>query len=188
MKRLLCIVGETSSGKDTVAKYLTERYNLMQACSATNRAPRAGEVNGREHWFLSEEEFRKVAEDRDSRLYTKIEDSKTGKKGYEYCMSVDELGSSDVLVVDPNGARELREAGWEITVIYVTAKLATRKKRAIQRDASQEAAFIDRCENEEIQFSKFRSERNWDYVIWNESSPYALKAMVDLIMLEELTK
>ena len=57
--RLIIISGPSGAGKSTVVRRLIElcELPLELSVSATTRAPRAGEVNGREYFFLSREEF-----------------------------------------------------------------------------------------------------------------------------------
>jgi guanylate kinase len=59
------ITGTSGEGKSTLAKLLLERVpELSLAVSATTRAQRPGEENGREYWFISREEFdRRLADD-----------------------------------------------------------------------------------------------------------------------------
>jgi guanylate kinase len=52
------ITGPSGAGKGTLIKGLIERVlGLEVAVSATTRAQRPGEVDGRDYWFLSDEEF-----------------------------------------------------------------------------------------------------------------------------------
>ena len=57
------ITGPSGAGKGTLITGLVERVSGLEvAVSATTRPLRPGEVDGREYWFLSDEEFsRKVA-------------------------------------------------------------------------------------------------------------------------------
>jgi guanylate kinase len=59
------ITGTSGEGKSTLAKLLLERVpELSLAVSATTRAQRPGEEDGRDYWFISREEFdRRLAED-----------------------------------------------------------------------------------------------------------------------------
>ena len=59
------ITGTSGEGKSTLAKLLLERVpELSLAVSATTRAQRPGEENGREYWFISRDEFdRRLAND-----------------------------------------------------------------------------------------------------------------------------
>lgn len=62
---LVVISGFSGAGKGTLMKSLLERYpNYALSVSCTTRQPRNGEVNGREYYFVSEEEFEQmIAED-----------------------------------------------------------------------------------------------------------------------------
>ena len=52
------VTGPSGAGKGTLIRALVERIaELEVAVSATTRPLRPGEENGREYWFLSEEEF-----------------------------------------------------------------------------------------------------------------------------------
>ena len=55
---MLVITGPSGVGKGTVIRALRERLSGVEvAVSATTRAPRPGEVDGRDYHFLSREEF-----------------------------------------------------------------------------------------------------------------------------------
>ena len=52
------VTGPSGAGKGTLIKRLVDRHpELEVAVSATTRPQRPSEANGREYWFLSEEEF-----------------------------------------------------------------------------------------------------------------------------------
>jgi guanylate kinase len=54
------VTGPSGAGKGTLIKGLVERVPAVEvAISATTRPLRPGEVDGREYWFLSDEEFEK---------------------------------------------------------------------------------------------------------------------------------
>ena len=57
------ITGTSGEGKSTLAKLLVERVpELELAVSATTRPRRPGEEDGRDYWFLTEEEFERRLE------------------------------------------------------------------------------------------------------------------------------
>lgn len=64
MTKLIIISAPSGTGKSTVIeRLLTDReLNLHFSISATSRAPRGEEQNGREYYFLSPEEFRRRIE------------------------------------------------------------------------------------------------------------------------------
>ena len=61
---LVVVSGFSGAGKGTLMKELLRRYdNYALSISATTRKPREGEENGREYFFLSEEEFKKLRDE-----------------------------------------------------------------------------------------------------------------------------
>lgn len=57
--RLIIISGPSGAGKSTVVRRLLDECELplTLSVSATTRAPRAGEVEGKDYFFISDEEF-----------------------------------------------------------------------------------------------------------------------------------
>lgn len=105
---LYVLVGPSGVGKGTVLKQLVAQYPQLQvSISATTRPPRPGEVDGRDYFFLSEEQFdRLIAEDR------LLEWALVHRK-YRYGTPADwvrerqEEGHVVVLEVDLDGARQV---------------------------------------------------------------------------------
>ena len=57
---IIVVSGFSGAGKGTVMKALTAKYDQYAlSVSATTRTPRTGEVNGREYFFVTTEEFEK---------------------------------------------------------------------------------------------------------------------------------
>lgn len=57
---MLVISGPSGSGKSTICKRLLEDPRVHFSVSATTRAPRKGEVDGRDYRFLDPETFRRL--------------------------------------------------------------------------------------------------------------------------------
>ena len=62
---LIVISGPSGVGKGTIrsALFEMEGHDLIYSVSLTTRKPRAEEVNGREYWFISKEEFEQRIKD-----------------------------------------------------------------------------------------------------------------------------
>ncbi|MBO6223279.1 MAG: guanylate kinase [Bacteroidales bacterium] len=62
-KKVMVFSAPSGAGKTTIVRHLLENFdNLEFSVSATSRAPRGQEKNGRDYYFLTEEEFRKRIE------------------------------------------------------------------------------------------------------------------------------
>ena len=56
-KTIICLVGKTGTGKDTIAKFLYETFGIESICSYTTRPKRDYEINGVEHYFIDKEKM-----------------------------------------------------------------------------------------------------------------------------------
>ena len=57
--KLIIISAPSGSGKTTIVNHLLrQKLNLVFSVSATSRRPRPGEVNGKNYFFLTKEEFK----------------------------------------------------------------------------------------------------------------------------------
>lgn len=132
--KLITITGPSGSGKDTVARMLSEMSGWPVLCSYTTRPKRDGEEDGREHFFVKECNVPQS----EMLAYTKY-------GGYEYWTCVDQIKGSAIYVIDENGIRELylRVPNLQIIHVYVDAPLEVRRQRGvaeerIARDAARE--------------------------------------------------
>ena len=57
MNTVFCVIGKSSSGKDSLAKSLAKKCGLIFMVPCTTRPMRPGESDGKECFFLSEKEY-----------------------------------------------------------------------------------------------------------------------------------
>ena len=84
-KKLICVVGESCSGKDTIVKeatsYLTygrtTNIRLKPIVSYATRPIRENETNGVEHWFITENEAKEIT----GKNNEAVTQEKTGPRG-----------------------------------------------------------------------------------------------------------
>lgn len=56
MKKIYCLIGKSSSGKDTIAKEFLKISNLQKLMACTTRPKRTGEEDGKEYKFIQKNE------------------------------------------------------------------------------------------------------------------------------------
>ena len=172
-KKIIAIEGESASGKDSIAKYITKNFGIKPIVSFATRPMRDGEVNGREHWFITPEEMERIKSEEHMLAYTKIEDkTKVSVDGYEYCTTIESLeGDTAIYVIDPNGIEYMKSNKEimdkiDLLVLYVYVPYEVRKERAKQNRSDFEK-FEIRTAQESAQFEKMRNNKAYDYLIEN---------------------
>lgn len=116
---LVVVSGFSGVGKGTLMKCLTERYGYYAlSISATTRAPREGEEDGREYFFKTREEFEQlIAEDRLIE-YACYCDNYYGTPK-DYVEDQMEQGRDVILEIDLQGALKIREKYKDALLLFV---------------------------------------------------------------------
>ena len=140
------ITGTSGEGKSTLAKWLVSHVpELELAVSATTRPRRPGEEDGRDYWFISEEEFdRRLAEDaflewvelpwgpgyRSGTLWSELD-------------RIRERGHAPLLEIETGGALAVRDRVPEAVTIFVTAPSKEALERRLRARATESEGEIE---------------------------------------------
>jgi guanylate kinase len=120
MSGLTVISGPTAVGKGTVVHYMLEHFaDVHLSVSATTRAPRPGELDGVDYFFLTEDEFKLLIETDQMLEYAIVH----GKHYYgtprQPVESAIAAGKHVILEIDIQGARLVKLARPETTTIFI---------------------------------------------------------------------
>ena len=119
MAKVFVITGPSGVGKGTLIRELRERVSGLElSVSATTRAPRDGERDGRDYHFLAREEFERRAAAGDFLEHATYSGNRYGTLRSEVERRL-EAGASVVLEIDLQGARQVREAMPEAVLVFV---------------------------------------------------------------------
>ena len=120
MGKVFVITGPSGVGKGTLIEQLLERVpELELSISATTREPRAGEVEGRDYFFLTPEEFRRRLESGDFLEHASYSGNYYGTLKEEVQRRLAE-DRSVVLEIEVQGARQVRdELGDDAVLIFI---------------------------------------------------------------------
>ena len=143
---LLVISGFSGVGKGTAAKRLVEKYGYSLSVSATTRKPRPGEVNGREYFFKSEDEFKNLIDYNGFIEYARYVDNYYGtpRKFVEEELAA---GHNVILEIEVHGAFNIKKQYEDALLIFITAPSAQAiKERLIGRGTESEEVIHKRLE------------------------------------------
>ena len=132
---LVVVSGFSGAGKGTLMKMLMENYdNYSLSISATTRAPREGEVNGKDYFFVTKEEFQRMINNDELLEYAQYVDNYYGTPR-SYVESELEKGKDVILEIEIQGALSIHGRYPDSLLIFVTPPSAKElKRRLINRE------------------------------------------------------
>jgi len=117
--KVFVITGPSGVGKGTLIRELLQRLpDLELSISATTRAPREGEVDGRDYHFLSPEQFEERMRREDFLEYATYSGNSYGTLRTEVERRL-AAGHSVVLEIEVQGARQVRAAMRESIQVFI---------------------------------------------------------------------
>lgn len=131
-KGILAVVsGFSGAGKGTVMKALLQKYdNYALSISATTRAPRNGEVHGREYFFKTIEEFEQLIADDQLIEYAKYEKNYYGTPK-AYVLEQLDAGKDVILEIEVQGALKVKEKMPDTMLVFLTPPSAEELRRRL---------------------------------------------------------
>jgi guanylate kinase len=179
---LVIVSGFSGAGKGTVMKALMNKYdNYALSISATSRAPRPGEMEGREYFYKTVEEFEKmIAEDALIEYAQYVGNYYGTPKAYVENM-LDE-GKDVILEIELQGAMKVKAKMPETVLIFITPPTANElKNRLVGRGTEDEATINARLKRaaEEAEYMD-----NYDYLLINDDLESCVDNLHELIQSE----
>ncbi len=154
---MIILVGASASGKTEVSKLLCAKYGFQKAITHTTRAPRKGEVNGVDYFFVTKEKFLEL-------LTSCFFVEHTFYGGNYYGCGKDQISENKVVVVDPNGLKSfLALHNPRVVTFFLEASREEREERMRYR-GDKEELIQKRLAFDEVEFSKGRIAKT-DFVI-----------------------
>lgn len=171
----------SGAGKSTLARsMLASDDNLSMSVSATTRPPRAGEVDGVDYHFMSQDEFGLLL-NRDAFIeHAKVFDNYYGTPSEPVEEALD-AGRDVLFDIDWQGAQQLSEAGGEDLVkVFILPpskqELETRLKKRASDTAEVVAGRMAKANDEISHWAEY------DYIIVNrdlEDAKVQVRAILD---------
>lgn len=162
---LFIVSAPSGGGKSTIIKALLDTdKTLSYSVSATTRAPRASEVNGRDYHFLPLDTFEKLVAENAFYEHAQVHGNYYGTLKSEVNAKLDQ-GYDVLLDVDVQGSLRLKADMPECTTIFILPpSLATLEKRLRGRGSDSEEVIERRLRNAR---GEIRMAERYDYILLN---------------------
>jgi guanylate kinase len=182
MAKVFVITGPSGVGKGTLIKGLLDRVpDLELSVSATTRAPREGEVDGRDYHFLTPEEFEQRKEEGDFLEFAPYSGNHYGtlRSEVERCL---DAGRSVVLEIEVQGAQQVRAAKPDSVQIFIAPPdPAVLRERLSARGTDSVEAIDARLK---VAAQELAAQKDFDHRIVNDDLMRAAGDLVGIVRSE----
>lgn len=182
---LIVLSGPSGVGKGTVRKALFSQpgNDFQYSVSMTTRQPRPGEVNGKDYFFVSKEEFEQHIREGQMLEYAKYVDNYYGTP-LKYINDTLDEGKDVFLEIEVIGAMQVRSKCPDGVFIFLTPPdLMELRQRLIHRGTDSMEVINKRIHKA---FGEIQMMQNYDYAVVNDQVDNAVTKIKDIIRSERL--
>ncbi len=179
---LFVVSAPSGAGKTSLCREVLDIFpGLRHSVSFTTRAPRGGEVHGKDYYFVSRDEFDRMVRDGEFAEWAEVHGNCYGTALSTLAESR-EKGIDLILDIDCQGARQLKEkqvAG--VNIFILPPSYAELRRRLEGRDSDKPEVIETRMNNAA---AEIREARWYDYIIVNDQFPRAVEELRSIIIAE----
>ena len=179
---LVVVSGFSGAGKGTLMKELLKRYdNYALSISATTRAPREGETDGKEYFFVTKEQFEKMRDERKLVEYAQYVNNYYGTPK-EYVEQKMAEGKDVILEIEIQGALKVKKRFPDALLLFVTPPSAEELRRRLVGRGTETLEVINaRLARAAEEASGMEA---YDYLLINDDLDRCVEEMHQLLQLQ----
>ena len=182
--RLVVLAGPTAVGKGAVSTHIRENFpDVHLSVSATTRAPRPGETNGVNYFFVSDEEFDELIES------GQMLETATVHNAFRYGTPrapIDEAlsnGKSVLLEIDLQGARSVRAAMPSAVLVFLLPPTWDELVRRLIGRGTESS--VEQQRRLETAKAELAAQDEFDVKVVNHEVSQAAREVVDLMSIPQ---
>ncbi|MBR6223339.1 MAG: guanylate kinase [Lachnospiraceae bacterium] len=162
---LIVISGFSGAGKGTVVKKLVEEYGYSLSISATTREPREGEVDGKDYFFKSVDEFRTLIDYNGFIEWAMYVDNYYGTPRAYVEKELAE-GRNVILEIEVQGAMKVKEQYPDAVLVFLTTKNAQVLKERLEGRGTEDEATINKRMKRAAE--EVKQMESYEYIVIND--------------------
>lgn len=177
--KLFVLSGPSGVGKGTVIEALEEEpLDIEYSVSVTTRAPRPGEKEGEDYYFVDEKEFFRMKENDDFLEWALVHNNYYGTLR-EKVENILESGKNLILELDIQGAKQIREKFPQAVLIFLLPPSLEELEHRLNKRGSENN------ESKKIRLHNARKELkqtvNYDYQVENVHLEETVRRVKEII-------
>jgi len=179
---LFIVTAPSGAGKSTICDaVLADMERLKYSVSATTRAPRKGEEDGRDYYFLSRDEFEGMLAEEKFLEHARVYDYYYGTP-QEYIEKELQAGYDLILDIDLQGARSVKARNYPAVYIYILPPSLEVLRQRLEGRQTDSPEVIEKRFAQAA--GEIRAAVEYDYCIINDDLPTAVEEMKSIIRAE----
>ena len=176
---LVVVSGFSGAGKGTLMKELLKRYdNYALSISATTRAPREGETDGKEYFFVTKEQFEKMRDERKLIEYAQYVNNYYGTPK-EYVEQKMAEGKDVILEIEIQGALNIKKKFPDALLVFIVPPTAEDLKKRLTGRGTESAEVIEKRLRRAAEESDGMD--SYDYIVVNDDIDTCVEDLHSLI-------
>ncbi|MEM9599547.1 MAG: guanylate kinase [Pseudomonadota bacterium] len=184
---MIVLSSPSGAGKTTLTRrLLADNTDMVMSVSATTRAPRPGEVDGQDYYFIDKPRFSAMIDADDFLEHARVFDNYYGTPSGPVFDAL-EQGRDVLFDIDWQGAQQLTQAASDdlVKIFILPPSLRELEKRLRSRAQDSDDIIAKRMSKSEAEISHWA---DYDYVIVNDDVEDALRKLQTIVDSERLKR
>lgn len=181
---IVVLSGPSGAGKGTIYKEVLNKLpELALSISVTTRAPRPGEVEGVNYYYVTEQKYQQMIANGEFLETAEVYKNFYGTPKAPVFEKL-KAGKDVLFELDTLGAAQMRKSYPDcVTIFIMTPTLKCLEERLRARNTETENLITRRLSNAKREIAEYK---NYDYFIINDVAEKAAARVVDIIRSEKL--
>ena len=184
---MLVLSSPSGAGKTTIGRMLLERdSHITLSVSATTRAPRPGEVDGKDYRFIGVEQYHQFVQSGDFLEHAKVFDNYYGTPKAPVELALNQ-GRDVLFDIDWQGAQQLAQNARSdlVAVFILPPSLEELQRRLCGRNSDSAEVVASRMAKAGAEMSHWRE---YDYIVVNSEVERSVDNILSILRAERLRR
>lgn len=177
--KLVVISGPSGTGKGTIIKQILQRKkDVALSVSCTTRAPRPGEQDGVDYYYVSKEKFREMIEQDAFLEYESFFDNSYGTPEAPVREKL-AAGISVILEIDVKGGMNVKKKAADAEMIFIAPpSMEVLKARLVGRNTETAEQIEKRTQRA---FDEMKYQNQYEHIVVNDDLETAIQEVIAII-------